>query len=102
MDWLFEADRDAERRFPWISIPGVASIVYWVKSVFGTSLARQNHGFIKRVCEINSSFLLIVRTCMNRLQQMAIRKLAKLKSAVNQRTPLSGIRRIRRTHSTSQ
>jgi hypothetical protein len=27
MDWLFEADRDAERRFPWISIPGVASIV---------------------------------------------------------------------------
>ena len=30
MDWLFEADRDAERRFPWISIPGVASIVYWV------------------------------------------------------------------------
>ena len=34
MDWLFEADRDAERRFPWISIPGVASIVYWVKSVF--------------------------------------------------------------------
>ncbi len=25
MDWLFEADRDAERRFPWISIPGVAS-----------------------------------------------------------------------------
>ena len=36
MDWLFEADRDAERRFPWISIPGVASIVYWVKSAFGT------------------------------------------------------------------
>ena len=27
MDWLFEANRDAERRFPWISIPGVASIV---------------------------------------------------------------------------
>jgi hypothetical protein len=26
MDWLFEADRDAERRFPWISIPDVASI----------------------------------------------------------------------------
>jgi len=25
MDWPFEADRDAERRFPWISIPGVAS-----------------------------------------------------------------------------
>ena len=25
MDWLFEADRDAERRFPWISIPGVTS-----------------------------------------------------------------------------
>ena len=41
MDWLFEADRDAERRFPWISIPGVASIVYWVKSVFGTTLVRQ-------------------------------------------------------------
>jgi hypothetical protein len=29
MDWLFEADRDAERRFPWISIPGVASIQVW-------------------------------------------------------------------------
>ena len=27
MDWLFEADRDAERRFPRISIPGVASSV---------------------------------------------------------------------------
>jgi hypothetical protein len=40
MDWLFEADRDAERRFPWISIPGVASIVYWVKSLFGTTLVR--------------------------------------------------------------
>jgi hypothetical protein len=25
MDWLFEANRDVERRFPWISIPGVAS-----------------------------------------------------------------------------
>jgi len=25
MDWLFEASRDVERRFPWISIPGVAS-----------------------------------------------------------------------------
>ena len=37
MDWLFEADRDAERRFPWISIPGVASIVYWIKSLFGTT-----------------------------------------------------------------
>ena len=36
MDWLFEADRDAERRFPRISIPGVASIVYWVKSAFVT------------------------------------------------------------------
>jgi hypothetical protein len=24
MDWLFEANRDAGRRFPWISIPGVA------------------------------------------------------------------------------
>jgi hypothetical protein len=35
MDWLFEANRDAERRFPWILIPGVASIVYWVKSLFG-------------------------------------------------------------------
>ena len=41
MDWLFEADRDAERRFPRISIPGVASIVYWVKSAFGTTLVRQ-------------------------------------------------------------
>jgi hypothetical protein len=37
MDWLFEANRDVERRFPWISIPGVASNVYWVKSVFGTT-----------------------------------------------------------------
>ena len=27
MDWLFEANLDAERRFPWISIPGVASNV---------------------------------------------------------------------------
>ena len=35
MDWLFEADRDPERRFPWISIPGVASIVYRVKWMFG-------------------------------------------------------------------
>ena len=40
MDWLFEANRDAERRFPRISIPGVASIVYWVKSAFGTTLVR--------------------------------------------------------------
>jgi hypothetical protein len=28
MDWLFEADRDAERRFPWISIPGVGPVFY--------------------------------------------------------------------------
>jgi len=28
MDWLFEANRDVERRFPWISIPGVASIIH--------------------------------------------------------------------------
>ena len=28
MDWLFEANRDVERRFPWISIPGVASNVW--------------------------------------------------------------------------
>ena len=40
MDWLFEARRDLGRRFPWISIPGVASIVYWAKSVFGTTLIR--------------------------------------------------------------
>ena len=26
MDWLFEARRDPKRWFPWISIPGVASI----------------------------------------------------------------------------
>ena len=25
MDWLFEVSRDCGRRFPWISIPGVAS-----------------------------------------------------------------------------
>jgi hypothetical protein len=24
----------------WVSIPGVASIVYWVKSLFGTTLVR--------------------------------------------------------------
>ena len=29
MDWRFEARRDTGRHFPWISIPGVASIVYW-------------------------------------------------------------------------
>ena len=28
MDWLFESNRDVERRFPWISIPGVASNVW--------------------------------------------------------------------------
>jgi hypothetical protein len=44
MDWLFEANRDAERRFPWISIPGVASIVYWVKSAFGTTLGTTHLG----------------------------------------------------------
>jgi hypothetical protein len=27
MDWLFEVRRDIGGRFPWISIPGVASIV---------------------------------------------------------------------------
>ena len=27
MDWLFEARRDTGGRFPWISIPGVASTV---------------------------------------------------------------------------
>ena len=35
MDWLFEADRDAERRFPRISIPGVASIVCWAARSLG-------------------------------------------------------------------
>jgi len=25
MDWLFEANQDVERRFPWISIPGFLS-----------------------------------------------------------------------------
>ena len=30
MDWLFEANREEGRRSPWISIPGVASIVYRV------------------------------------------------------------------------
>ena len=38
MDWLIEAEWDAERRFPWISIPGVASIDYWVKSRDGGSV----------------------------------------------------------------
>ena len=32
MDWRFEARRDTGRHFPWISIPGVASIAYWFKS----------------------------------------------------------------------
>jgi len=41
MDWLFEAKQDCGRRFPWISIPGVASIVYWVKSVFGSTFRKQ-------------------------------------------------------------
>ena len=38
MDWLFEADRDVERRFPGISILGVASIVSWIELVFRTTL----------------------------------------------------------------
>jgi len=38
MDWLFEASRDIGRRIPWISIPGVASIVYWVNAIFVTHL----------------------------------------------------------------
>ena len=41
MDWLFEANRDVERRFPWISIPGVASIVYWVNSELNIPTARK-------------------------------------------------------------
>jgi hypothetical protein len=40
MKWLIEADRDCGSQFSWISIPGVASIVYWVKSAFGTTLVR--------------------------------------------------------------
>jgi len=35
--WLIEANRDCGRRLPWISIPGVASIVYWGKRVFGAT-----------------------------------------------------------------
>jgi hypothetical protein len=31
MDWRFEARRDTGRHFPWISIPGVASIVVPVR-----------------------------------------------------------------------
>jgi hypothetical protein len=42
MDWLFEADRDAERRFPWISIPGVASIIYWVFLLLVTHLLTEH------------------------------------------------------------
>jgi hypothetical protein len=38
MDWLFEARRDTGRHFPWISIPGVASIVYWVKNTHVSAL----------------------------------------------------------------
>lgn len=37
MDWRFEAKRDTGRHFPRISIPGFASIVYWIKSLFGTT-----------------------------------------------------------------
>jgi len=44
MQWLIEASRDVGRRFPWISIPGVASIVYWVKSLFGTTLGTTHLG----------------------------------------------------------
>jgi hypothetical protein len=40
MDWLFEADRDVERHFPRISIPGVASIICSVKWAFGATLVR--------------------------------------------------------------
>jgi len=38
MDWLFEARRDIERPSPRISIPGVASIVYWVNKILVTHL----------------------------------------------------------------
>ena len=38
--WLIEARQDYGRRFSWISIPGVASIVYWVKTLIGTTLVR--------------------------------------------------------------
>jgi hypothetical protein len=41
MDWLFEARRDTRRRFPWISIPGVTSIVYWVMSEPDVPTARK-------------------------------------------------------------
>ena len=40
MKRLIEAGWDVGRRSPWISIPGVASITYWVKSAFGTTLVR--------------------------------------------------------------
>ena len=40
MDRPFEASRDVRRGFPWISIPSVASIVYWCMQVFGT---RESH-----------------------------------------------------------
>jgi hypothetical protein len=42
MDWLFEANRDAERRFPWISIPGVAPIVHWVNQFVVTHLLTEH------------------------------------------------------------
>jgi hypothetical protein len=44
MKWLFEARRDCGCLFSWISIPGVASIVYWVKSLFGTTLGTTHLG----------------------------------------------------------
>lgn len=41
MDWLFEASRDIGRRIPWISIPGVASIVNWEISEIDIPTARK-------------------------------------------------------------
>ena len=51
MDWLFEADRYAERRFPWISIPGVASNCLLVRRVVCGRLAWITNYGSKKILE---------------------------------------------------
>ncbi len=51
MDWLFEADRYVERRFPWISIPGVASNCLLVRRVVCGRLAWITNYGSKKILE---------------------------------------------------
>jgi hypothetical protein len=44
MKWLIEAKQDCGRWFSWVSIPGVASIVYWDKSLLGATVLIIKHG----------------------------------------------------------